>query len=143
MTTREPNGQFQPGQSGNPKGRPGGSKHKATLAAQALLDGEAEGLTRKCIELALDGDVVALRLCLERLVPPRKDGPISIKLPAMRAPGDAVKVSGAIIRAVARGNLTPSEGEALARMVETHRRTLELEEIERRLTALEAQEGRE
>lgn len=143
MIERDANGKFKPGSTANRKGRPRGSKHKATLAAQELLDGEAEGLTRKCIELALDGDVVALRLCLERLVPPRKDGPISIKLPAMRAPGDAVKVSGAIIQAVARGDLTPSEGEALARMVETHRRTLELEEIDRRLTALEAQEGRE
>ncbi|MCX5888259.1 MAG: DUF5681 domain-containing protein [Deltaproteobacteria bacterium] len=141
-TRRKPNpGQFKPGQSGNPTGRPKGSKHKATLAAQALLDGEAEGLTRKCIKMGLNGDPVALRLCLERLVPPRKDGPISIKLPAMKTAGDAVKVSGAIIGAVARGDLTPSEGEALARMVETHRRTLELEEIERRLTALEQSRG--
>jgi hypothetical protein len=141
-TRRKPNpGQFKPGQSGNPKGRPKGSKHKATLAAQALLDGEAEGLTRKAIELALDGDLMALRLCLERLVPPRKDGPVNIKLPAMKTAGDAVKVSGAIIGAVGRGDLTPSEGEALARMVETHRRTLELEEIEKRLTALEQSQG--
>jgi hypothetical protein len=141
MTERYSDGRFKPGSTANRKGRPRGSKHKATLAAQALLDGEAEGLTRKAIDLALDGDSVALRLCLERLVPPRKDGPINIKLPAMKTAGDAVKVSSAIIQAVAKGDLTPSEGEALARLVETHRRTLELEEIDRRLTALEQSQG--
>jgi hypothetical protein len=130
-------GQFKPGQSGNPKGRPQGSKHKATLAAQALLDGKSEQLTRKCIEMALAGDPMALRLCLERLIPPRKDRVIDIKLPAMKAPGDAGKVSAALIQAVARGDLTPSEGEALGRIVESHWRTMALEEIDARLTALE------
>lgn len=62
-------GRFKPGQSGNPKGRPVGSRHKATLAAQELLDGEAQAITRKAIEKALEGDGIALRLCLERIVP--------------------------------------------------------------------------
>lgn len=128
---------FKPGQSGNPKGRPKGSQNQATRAAQTLLDGEAEALTRKAIEKALDGDVVALRLCLERLVPPRKDRPLSIKLPAIKDSGDAVKVSTAILRAVARGALTPSEGEILARLVESHRRIIEVEEVLTRLEALE------
>jgi len=109
-------GQFKPGQSGNPKGRPLGSKHKATLAAQALLDGAVEGLTRKCILLALEGNPIALRLCLERLVPPRKERALEIKLPAMKVLRDAGKLSAAIIQAVARGELTPSEGEALGRL---------------------------
>jgi len=72
---------FKKGQSGNPKGRPLGSKHKATLAAQAILDGEGEALTRKAVELALDGHPIALRLCLERLCPPRKDRPVTLELP--------------------------------------------------------------
>lgn len=74
---------FQKGQSGNPKGRPQGSRHKATIIAQALLDGQTESLVQKAVELALAGDVTALRLCIERLVPPRKDSPVVVTLPEM------------------------------------------------------------
>src|SRR5215204_7316148 len=74
---------FQPGQSGNPAGRPPGSRNKTTLAVDALLDGEAEALTRKAIELAKAGDMVALRLCLDRVCPPRKDRPVSFAMPEL------------------------------------------------------------
>jgi hypothetical protein len=72
---------FKPGQSGNPSGRLKDTLNKVTLAARALLDGEAEVLTRKMLELAKAGNPMALRLCLERLLPPRKDRPIN--LPAL------------------------------------------------------------
>jgi Family of unknown function (DUF5681) len=55
---------FKPGKSGNPAGKPPGAKNRTTLAVEALLDGEAETLTRKAIELASGGDMQALRLCL-------------------------------------------------------------------------------
>ena len=66
---------FAKGASGNPLGRPAGSRHKTTLAMEALLDGEAEKLTRKAIDLALAGDMVALRLCLDRTIPPGETDP--------------------------------------------------------------------
>ena len=53
---------FQRGQSGNPNGKPKGVRNRATLAAEALLDGEAEALTRKVVEMALAGDSTAMRL---------------------------------------------------------------------------------
>ena len=81
---------FKPGQSGNPAGKPKGLRNRATLALEALLDGEAEELTRKAIELAKGGDMAALRLCLDRIVPPRKDRHVAFPLPAMNAPVDAV-----------------------------------------------------
>lgn len=68
---RDKNGRFKAGHSGNPRGKPPGTRHKATLAVQEFLDGEAEPLTRKAVDLALEGDTTALRLCLERLLPPR------------------------------------------------------------------------
>ncbi len=46
---------FVKGQSGNPAGRPRGSVNRGTRAAAVLLDGEAENLARKAVELALDG----------------------------------------------------------------------------------------
>src|SRR5438874_12919139 len=66
----------QRGTSGNPAGRPAGSRNRTTLAVQALLDGEAEALTRKAIELASNGDLNALRLCLDRVIPIRRDQPL-------------------------------------------------------------------
>jgi Family of unknown function (DUF5681) len=72
---------FEPGISGNPSGRPKGSRNKTTMAVQALLDGKAEALTRKAIELAKGGDITALRLCMERILPPRKDRPLSFDFP--------------------------------------------------------------
>jgi len=82
---------FKSGQSGNPSGRPKGSLNKATLTTQALLDGEAEAVTRKVVELAKEGNPVALRLCLERLLPPRRDRPINFPLPKVEEAADLPK----------------------------------------------------
>lgn len=121
---------------GNP-GRPKGARHKATQAVQALLDGEAEALTRKAVEAALEGDTTALRLCLERIAPPRKDAPVAFALPKMETAQDAAKAAAAVLAAVAEGELTPTEGAHVMGLVETYRRTLETTEIEARLVALE------
>ena len=129
--------QFKSGQSGNPAGRPKGARNKATLMAQALLDGEAEELVRKCVELAKKGDTTALRLCLDRVCPPRRERPVVVKLPVLTKTEDGPKAIGAIIAAVAGGEITPGEGQALTAMMEARRRAIETEELERRITALE------
>lgn len=130
---RNADGTFAKGNAGKPKG----ARHKATKAAQALIDGEADALTRKAVELALGGDTTALRLCLERLAPPRKDSPVQFDLPPMTCAADAVTAAGAILNAVATGDLTPTEGAHLMALVETFRRTIETSEIEARIAALE------
>src|SRR5258708_33048498 len=106
--------QFQPGQSGNPKGRPRGSRNATTLALEALLDGEAESLTRKAIELAKAGDMQALKLCMDRIAPPRKDSPVSFALQPMKASGDAVAAMAALVDAVAAGGAAAVEGGGMA-----------------------------
>jgi hypothetical protein len=81
-TAKEQRGDpFKPGQSGNSSGRPAGSRNKATVAMEALLDGQAEALTQKAIDMALEGDITALRLCLDRVLPARKDRPVTFRLP--------------------------------------------------------------
>ncbi|WP_416896320.1 MAG: DUF5681 domain-containing protein [Minwuia sp.] len=131
-------GQFQPGQSGNPAGRPRGALNKTTLAVLELLDGEAEGLTRKAVELALDGDTTALRLCLERIAPPVKDRPVSFDLPAIETLNNAADAMAALLKAVSEGQVTPSEATGVASIVETYRRTVESADLEDRIAALEA-----
>lgn len=134
---------FKPGQSGNPGGRPQGSRNKATLAIAALFEGEAEGLTRKAIELAKEGDLAALRLCLERICPPSRERPITIDLPKIETIADIAAGTGVIIQAVARGEITPGEGTALANMLEGRRKALETDEIVRRIEEIEERHARE
>ena len=118
-------------------GRPRGARHNTTLAVEALFDGDAESLTRKAVEMALHGDTTALRLCLERICPPRKDTPVQFDLPEMESAEDAATAAGAILSAVANGELTPIEGASVMSLVENYRRTLEVTEIERRIAELE------
>src|ERR1700710_2221887 len=113
-------GQFGAGRSGNPSGRPKGARNYTTRAIEALLDGEAETLTRKAIELAEEGDTVALRMCLDRLIPPRKDRPITFDLPPIETAGDPPKATGAIVSAVAAGELTPAEAVEISKTLDVH-----------------------
>lgn len=133
-TVRDTGGKFSEGNPGKPKG----ARHKTTLAVEALLQGEAEALSRKAIDLALDGDTVALRLCLERIAPARKDAPVNFDLPEIKSAADAANALGAILSATATGQLTPSEAAGMAGLIEGYRRTLETTELEQRITALEA-----
>lgn len=121
---------------GNP-GKPKGSRHKATMASLRLLDGEAEALTRKAIQAALGGGTVALRLCLERIAPVRKDVPVQFDLPAMHSAIDAANAAASVLSAVSQGDVTPTEGAHVMGLIETYRRTLELSELEARVIALE------
>ncbi len=131
----------RPFAAGNPGRRPG-SRNKATLAAEALLAGEAEALTRKAVELALSGDATALRLCLERIAPPRKDRPVTFALPPLGTARDAVTASAALLQAVADGDLTPLEAGELSKLVANHIEALKTSELEERLAALEAEVSR-
>jgi hypothetical protein len=133
---------FKPGQSGNPSGRPKGSRHKTTIAIEQLLDGEAEEITRKAIEKAKEGDITALRLCLDRLAPPRKDRHIEFSLPKMQKASDAANASAAIVKAASCGDLTPSEAAELLKIVESYSRTLQASDFEERLEQLESEKAK-
>jgi Family of unknown function (DUF5681) len=128
---------FKPGQSGNPDGRLKGARNRATVAAERLLDGEADALTRKAIELAKEGDTTALRLCIERILPSRKDRPVSFNMPRIETIADSVKAAAAIASAVADGDLTPIEAAELSKVVEGYTRAVETADISARLLRLE------
>ncbi len=123
--------------AGNP-GRPKGARHRATEAALALLEGEAEALTRRAIVAALSGDGAALRLCLERIIPPRKDLPVTFHLPPMQSAQDVAQAATAVLSAVADGDLTPGEGTAVIALVQSAGKALEMTALEYRIARLEA-----
>ena len=78
---KSPNRQWRKGVSGNPAGRPRGSRNRATLAMEALLEEGAAQLIHKAMTMALAGDTAALRLCLERILPARRDRVVHLELP--------------------------------------------------------------
>jgi len=135
MNGRSADGTFTTGNSGRPKG----ARNKATQAVLALLEGEATALTRKAVEMALAGDGVALRLCLDRIAPPRKDNAVQFAMPRMATAHDAAQAAGAVLTAVADGELTPTEGAQIMGLVDSFRRVLETSELELRVAALEGQ----
>jgi hypothetical protein len=129
---------FPKGQSGNPAGRPPGARNHATLAAEALLEGKAEALTRRAIECALEGDVTALRLCLERVVPRRKSRALAFELPPLDRVENLSGAIGSILQDIAHGRLLLDEGAALVGMMESQRKAMETIDLESRLRALES-----
>jgi hypothetical protein len=128
---------FQKGQSGNPAGKPRGSRNKKTLALEKLFAGEAEALSRKAIELAKAGDILALRLCLDRIMPVRKDRVVTFDLPTIDGPEDLPKASRALIEAVAGGDLTPAEAADIGKLLDTHARAVEMKDLDERLRKIE------
>ena len=136
-STPTPPPRGRPFAPGNP-GRKPGSRNRTSLAVDALLEGEAEALTRKAVEIALEGDTTALRLCLDRIAPPRKDRPVPFTLPPLTSAKDAVSASAAILAAVASGDLTPMEAGELSKLVANYVEALKTCDIEERLALVEA-----
>ena len=126
-------GKFSAGNSGRPRG----SRNKATLAIESLLGGQAEALTQTAVSKALEGDSVALRLCMERIAPAPKDNPVSFALPQMNNALDASQAAGSVLTAVSEGEITPIEATRVMGLIDSYRRTLELADIETRIAALE------
>lgn len=140
--TRDDLGRFVKGASGNRAGKPRGCRNGATEAALALLDGEAQALTRRAVDIALRGEgkdaVLALRLCLERVAPAPRDRAVRVELPEVTSAVSLTDALAALLSAVASGKITPAEGNAMATLAEGIGRALDREDFEVRLAALEA-----
>src|SRR5687768_7879701 len=126
---------FQKGQSGNPRGRPKGKPDRRTIARE-LFAQHRDDLIATAIELALTGDVQALKLCLERICPAIKPtaAPIKITLPkgaGLAGTGDA------ILKAIAGGKLPADIGASLLTALGQQARIIEIDDIIRRLEVLE------
>jgi hypothetical protein len=132
---------FVKGQSGNPAGRPRRPRMGSTIAVQRALESEAEALGRKAVELALGGDAAALRLCLDRLMPLRRDRVVPLALPSVRGAGDVTGAMATIIAAAARGKISPREGVDLAKLVDILLRAIETRDFDSRLRVLEEDAG--
>lgn len=133
---RKPDGTFAPGNSMG--GRTPGSRNRVTRAIEVLLEGQHEALTQTAIGKALEGDMTAMRLCLDRIAPPRKDAPISFALPPIKTAADTVTASSALLDAVASGEVTPDEAGRVMALLSAHKALVETGDLESRIEALEA-----
>ena len=136
MTTPVGKPRGRPFQPGNP-GRPVGSKNRVTQTLEQLAEGQAEQIFQKVSELAQAGDVSCLRMMLDRIWPPRKAQPVNVTLPPINSSQDALAAIAAICTALREGGLTPDEITALSSVVGRSIQVIELQDLERRIAALE------
>lgn len=130
---KPPAAAWKPGQSGNPKGRPAGTGEVAKLRA-AIADRVPE-LLAAMMARALDGDVGAARLLLERAIAPLKAAEQS---QALSLPDGSLTDQGrAVLASVAAGELAPGQGAALLGAIGTLARVAEIDELARRIEVLE------
>ena len=127
---------FQPGNKFG-RGRPPGSQNKATVVLQSLLEGEGEAIMRKAVELALEGDRSALRLCIERLLPPAKERTVNLELPELSTAQGTLVAVRKVLEAVSEGKLTLTEAQGVVSLLEVQRKAIETVEFESRITEME------
>ncbi len=128
---------FAKGISGNPKGRPKGSRHKTTMMLQTLMEGDAAAIVQTVINQAKAGDMAAARVIIDRLIPPARERPVSLTLPDTSSAEGIAAAQNVILQAVADGELLPTEAATLAGIVEARRRAIETVELEQRIILLE------
>lgn len=143
QTQRQHRGQFVPGQSGNPAGRPRGARNRANQDLEGLIDGEAEALAGRMIALALSGNVKALKLCMDRIMPPLTSRPVEIDLPDVKNITDIGPAMNFLMTAVCKGELEPIQAKSMFAMLEMRRRTFETIELEKLVALIEKKVSRD
>jgi Family of unknown function (DUF5681) len=138
-TGRNADGTFAKGNSANPAGKPKGARHHATRIAEQLFDDQAELLVGKCVAMALDGDVAAMRIAMERLCPPRRSRPVTVSMPPITTAQSLIAASAALTSAATSGEITLDEGAALSTLIGNVAKAVETAELAERLAKLEEQ----
>jgi hypothetical protein len=129
---------FRKGASGNPAGKPRGARHKTTLAVEGLMGEYAQQVTARMVKRAVDGDVGAARLILDRVAPIRRGRPVRLKLPEIGDAPSVMAAHAALLHEVASGKLTPEEAEPVSAMLGAYLKTVETVDIDRRVRDLES-----
>jgi Family of unknown function (DUF5681) len=138
---RKQAGRFRKGQSGNPQGKRPGTRHRLTVLAEKITKEDAEEIVAAVVTAAKGGDTPAARLVFERIYPVRKGAPVKFDLPELADGADLAPAIAAVARSMANGDLTPEEASSVAAVLETHRKAIELTQLEDRVAKLEQKSG--
>jgi hypothetical protein len=136
-TPKKHSRRWQPGQSGNPAGRPPGSRHTALVALDAIGADNASAVMQAVVNAAKGGDMRAADILLSRLWPARKGRPVALEMPPLHTAADVSAALAAVAAEMAAGNITPEEAGAVAAVIEAQRRAIETEDLAARIAALE------
>lgn len=118
-STQPKSGKFERGQSGNPNGRPKGSRNKSTLAREKI---DIAAVLDVVQEQALAGDRASQRLLLELVVPRAKYPTVSFDLPEkIDTPEALAEASAEIVQQIADGNIPPEQAQVLMSLLKDHR----------------------
>ncbi len=132
---------FKPGTSGNPRGKPAGTRSKSTQLLLTLMEGGAANIIKVVIDAAKGGDLMAAKIIIDRVIPTAKERPVNVALPDTTTPEGVSAAQSAILQAVAGGDLLPGEAATLSAIVESKRRAIETQELSDRITQLESKNG--
>lgn len=127
--------QFKPGKSGNPAGRPKGIKDRRVALREKLLP-HADQLIEMVTTFAKSGDMAAMKIVMDRIIPPLKEEPIHVTIPKIESAVDCRQAQAAVVNAVAAGDMLPSEGQAISSLIEAQRRAFETTELAQQMRDL-------
>jgi len=123
---------FEPGQSGNPNGRPVGTGYASKL--RAAIEDDMPEIIISIVEKAKSGDMTAAKLLLDRVFPALKP----VEMPAAIQRGQSLSDSGnAVVNAALEGSLTPDQADSLLSAISKQARVVEMDDLVRRVEALE------
>ena len=128
---------FQPGRSGNPAGKPPGTRSKAVAELDRLGADGAKQVLEAVLRAAQQGDMVAAGIILKRCWPESRGRPVRLELPPITTAAEVVIASGAVVAAVSEGRISPEEGQAVSGIIDMQRRAIETVELAARIEALE------
>lgn len=127
--------QFKTGKSGNPAGRPKGIKDRRVALREKLLP-HADQLIEMVTTFAKSGDMGAMKIVMDRIIPPLREEPIHVMIPKIESAADCTQAQAAVVNAVAAGDMLPSEGQALSNLIEAQRRAFETTELAQQMREL-------
>lgn len=127
--------QFKTGKSGNPSGRPKGVKDRRVALREKLLP-HADQLIEMVTTFAKSGDMAAMKIVMDRIIPPLKEEPIHVRIPKIESAADCTQAQAYVVNAVSAGDMLPSEGQAMSNLIEAQRRAYETTELAQQMRDL-------
>ncbi len=135
---RLPNGQFAPGVSGNPLGRPAGRRNKATEMLESMMVEDWQAVAEGLVTAARKGNASAAKVVLDRVAPRPRGRPVQLDLPPVETAADVNGALNVVLAAVGQGTVTPTEAATIAGILEAKRRVIETTELDERVQRIES-----